>query len=140
MKKLLLLFLLLFFSLSVNAQTKSETELITDTINDYIEGTSYGNQDQVRKAFHPDLNLYSIRDGKLRVWFGLDYINGITEGRDTGRTGKILSIDFENDVAIAKAEIIIPNRPAPFIDYFILAKIEGKWMIIHKAYTVKTSK
>lgn len=137
MKKVFLFALALFLSTSVYAQT--EKELITDTINDYIEGTSFGNQDQVRKAFHPDLNLYSIRNGKLNVWFGQDYINGITEGRDTGRKGKILSIDYENDVAVAKAEIIIPGRDAPFIDYFILAKAEGKWTIIHKAYTVKTS-
>ncbi|GAB5410072.1 MAG: nuclear transport factor 2 family protein [Balneolaceae bacterium] len=141
MKKSTLFFLFtLFVTISVVAQPKTETELITDTINNYIQGTSYGNQDQVRKAFHPDLNLYSIRNGKLNVWFGLDYINGITEGRNTGRTGKILAIDYENDVATAKAEIIIPGRPAPFIDYFILAKAEGKWTIIHKAYTVKTSR
>lgn len=137
MKKFLVFPLVLFLTICVQAQT--EKELITDTINDYIEGTSYGNQDQVRKAFHPDLNLYSIRNGKLNVWFGQDYINGITEGRDTGRKGKIISIDYENDVAVAKAEIIIPGRDAPFIDYFILAKAEGKWTIIHKAYTVKTS-
>ncbi|MEP2445733.1 MAG: nuclear transport factor 2 family protein [Balneola sp.] len=137
MKKFFLFALALLLSTSLHAQT--EKELITDTINNYIEGTSYGNQDQVRKAFHPDLNLYSIRNGKLNVWFGQDYINGITEGRDTGRKGKILSIDYENDVAVAKAEIIIPGRDAPFIDYFILAKAEGKWTIIHKAYTVKTS-
>ncbi|MBO6522518.1 MAG: nuclear transport factor 2 family protein [Balneolaceae bacterium] len=137
MKKSILL--LLTVCISTAALAQSETELITETINDYIEGTSYGNQDQVRKAFHPDLNLYSIRNGKLHVWFGQDYINGITEGRNTGRTGKILSIDYENNVATAKAEIIIPGRPAPFIDYFILAKAEGKWTIIHKAYTVKTS-
>lgn len=133
------LFLLLTFFLSVSIHAQTEKELITDTINDYIEGTSYGNQDQVRKAFHPDLNLYSVRNGKLNVWFGQDYINGITEGKDTGRKGKILSIDYENDVAVAKAEIIILGRDAPFIDYFILAKVEGKWTIIHKAYTVKTS-
>lgn len=138
MKKFFLFALALLLSTSLHAQT--EKELITDTINDYIEGTSYGNQDQVRKAFHPDLNLYSIRNGKLNVWFGQDYINGITEGRDTGRKGKILSIDYENDVAVAKAEIIIPGRDAPFIDYFMLAKAEDKWTIIHKAYTVKTSK
>jgi hypothetical protein len=137
MKKFFLFALALLLSTSLHAQT--EKELITDTINDYIEGTSYGNQDQVRKAFHPDLNLYSIRNGKLNVWFGQDYINGITEGRDTGRKGKILSIDYENDVAVAKAEIIIPGRDAPFIDYFMLAKADGKWTIIHKAYTVKTS-
>ncbi len=136
MKKSLLLLIGLFLSASLQAQT--EKKLITDTINDYIEGTSYGNQEQVRKAFHPDLNLYSIRNGKLNVWFGKDYINGITEGKNTGRKRKILSIDYENDVAVAKAEIIIPNRNAPFIDYFILAKIEGKWTIIHKAYTVNT--
>ena len=137
MKKFFLFALALLLSTSLHAQT--EKELITDTINNYIEGTSYGNQDQVRKAFHPDLNLYSIRNGKLNVWFGQDYINGITEGRDTGRKGKILSIDYENDVAVANAEIIIPGRDAPFIDYFMLAKAEGKWLIIHKAYTVKTS-
>ncbi|MCG8374560.1 MAG: nuclear transport factor 2 family protein [Balneolales bacterium] len=132
-------FTLSLLLMSVPIQAQTDLELITKTITDYIEGTSFGNQDQVRQAFHPDLNLYSIRDGKLNVWYGQDYINGITEGRNTGRTGKILSIDYETNVAIAKAEIIIPNRDAPFIDYFILAKIEDTWTILHKAYTVKTS-
>lgn len=122
-----------------SSNSETETDLIHKPLMDYIEGTSNGNQDQVRKAFHQDLNLYSIRNGELRVWFGQDYISGITEGRATGRTGEILFTDFENDIAIAKAEIIIPNRDAPFIDYFLMAKIEGNWNIIHKGYTVKTS-
>jgi len=111
------LFFIFVLTFSVSASAQSDLELITKTINDYIEGTSYGNQAQVRSAFHQDLNLYSIRDGKLNVWYGQDYINGITEGRSTGRTGRILSIDSENEVAIAKAEIIIPcllyTSPSP---------------------------
>lgn len=121
-----------------SSNSDTEKNLINKPLMDYIEGTSNGNQDQVRKAFHKDLNLYSIRNGQLRIWFGQDYINGITEGRATGRTGEILFTDFENDIAIAKAKIIIPNRDAPFIDYFLMAKIEGNWSIIHKGYTIKT--
>lgn len=113
----------------------SERKLIEETLVDYIEGSTNGQPDRLRRAFHPDLNLYSIKAGKLSVWSGQDYIKDTKEGKPTGETGKILSIDFENDIAVAKVEISHPRSSVPYIDYFMLLKIEDKWTIIHKSWT-----
>lgn len=136
--KIAILGLLLFFGISLNAQTansKSEIEQITETLMYYIDGTANGEPDKVRKAFHPDFNLYSVtEEDSLRAWSGQDYIGGIKEGNKSNRIGRIISIDFENNAAIAKAEIIIPNWKI-FTDYFLLLKYEGSWKIVHKSYT-----
>ena len=135
MKRILLLVGLIILGNSINAQT--DLEEITETINNYIKGTSNGQQKLIEKAFHPNLNLYSIdANDRLKVWFGKDYISRVVEGKKSGRIGRIVSIDFEKDIAIAKAEIVIPDKMI-FIDYLMLLKVQGQWKIIHKSYTIK---
>ena len=128
---------LMFLSTS-SAQTdnvKSEIELITETLMHYIDGTANGEPDRLRKAFHPDFNLYSVTaEDSLRIWSGEDYVGRIEEGKKSNRIGRIISIDLENDAAIAKAEILIPEWRV-FTDYFLLLKYEGSWKIVHKSYT-----
>lgn len=137
MKKILIV-LLILFGFSVNAQTessKSEIEQITETLMNYIDGTANGNLDKLKKAFHPNFNLYSVTTkDSLRIWIGKDYVGNIKEGKKSNRIGRIISIDFENDAAIAKAEILIPKWRI-FTDYFLLLKYEGSWKIVHKSYT-----
>lgn len=101
----------------------------------YIDGTANGEPDKLREAFHPDFNLYSVtKEDSLRIWKGQDYIEGIEEGKKANRIGRIISIDFEKDAAIAKAEILIPDWRI-FTDYFLLVKYQGSWKIVHKSYT-----
>ena len=124
-----------FNSTAQTENSKSEIEQITETLMLYIDGTANGEPDKLREAFHPDFNLYSVtKEDSLRVWIGQDYIGGIVEGKKSDRIGRIISIDFENDAAIAKAEIVIPNWRI-FTDYFLLLKYEGSWKIIQKSYT-----
>ena len=126
--------------LNINAQvdnSKSNIEEITVTLMKYIDGTANGEPDKLREAFHPDFNLYSVtKEDSLRIWKGQDYIGGIKEGEKNNRIGRIISVDFENDVATAKAEILIPGARI-FTDYFLLVKFDGSWKIIHKSYTWK---
>lgn len=122
------------FALSMSGQ--NEIELITQTLNDYIEGSTNGKPDVLKGSFHPQLNLYSInKDQKLSIWSGVDYIKDTKQGVPTGEKGKIISIDYENNAAIAKVQISHPDHQRFFIDYFMLLKIEGHWTIVHKAYT-----
>ncbi len=124
-----------FNSTAQTENSKSEIEQITETLMLYIDGTANGEPDKLREAFHPDFNLYSVtKEDSLRVWIGQDYVGGIVEGKKSDRIGRIISIDFENDAAIAKAEIVIPNWRI-FTDYFLLLKYEGSWKIIQKSYT-----
>lgn len=120
---------------SLFAQT--ETELITQTLNDYIEGTANGQPDRLKRAFHPDFNLYFVGQDSLRIWSGKEYVSNIKEGEKNDRKGKIISIDFINNAASATIEIDIPSRKRIYTDYLLLLKYQGSWKIIHKSFTFK---
>lgn len=117
-----------------NAPAKSDADQIAGVLLDYIEGTANGQPDRVSGAFHPDFNLYTVDKGSLRVRSGKEYIAGIKPGEKTNRIGRILSVDVENDAAIAKAEIVVPNWRT-FTDYFLLLKYDGHWRIVQKSYS-----
>lgn len=133
MKKIFVLLVLFIGMQYLSAQT--EIELISSTLMDYIEGSTQGKPKQLATAFHSDLNLYYIKNDSLRIWSGKEYIKDTKEGKPTGEVGKIISIDYENNAAVAKVEIAHPKSASPYIDYFMLLKVEGKWTIIHKAFT-----
>ena len=136
--KIVLFTSILFVGLIVNAQSessKSEIEQITETLMNYIDGTGNGEPEKLRKAFHPDFNLYTVTtEDSLRIRSGEKYVSNVKEGQKSNRIGRIISIDYEKDAAIAKAEIIIPDWRI-FTDYFLLLKYEGSWKIVHKSYT-----
>ncbi|MFS4445717.1 nuclear transport factor 2 family protein [Maribacter sp. 2307UL18-2] len=132
-KRIACLVLLVLGLQLISAQT--ELEGITSTLMDYIEGTANGEPDRVKRAFHPELNLYSIRNDSVNVWYGQDYTGGISEGKKSNRIGRIVSIDYENDAAMAKIEILMPNAKRVYTDYLMLLKYQGRWTIIHKSYT-----
>lgn len=131
---------LILIGFNTNAQIEnstSEIEQITKTLMDYIEGTANGEPERLRKAFHPDFNLYTVTTtDSLRIRSGEKYISNVKEGKKTNRIGRIISIDYEKDAAMAKVEIVVPNWRV-FIDYFLLLKYEGSWHIVHKSYTWK---
>jgi CubicO group peptidase (beta-lactamase class C family) len=133
MKKLLILIILTLGFRCLIAQ--SETELITQTLNDYIEGTANGQPERLKRAFHPDFNLYFIGQDSLRIWSGTEYVSNIKEGEKNDRKGKIVSIDFVNNAASATIEIDIPSRKRIYTDYLLLLKYQGSWKIIHKSFT-----
>lgn len=116
-------------------QSADELPLITATLMNYIDGTANGDPDQVRRAFHPDFNLYTVNDDdSLWIRSGEKYIAGIKKGEKNNRQGRIISIDVEKNAAMAKAEIAIPGWRI-FTDFFLLLKYEGAWKIVQKSYT-----
>jgi len=140
-------FLFLIFTLSItslNAQEKTEKteiELITATLVDYIQGSTNGQPERLKKAFYSDLNLYYTgKEGELKTWSGTAYIEDTKEGKPTGEIGKIISIDYENDIGVAKVQISHPESTTPYIDYFMLVKVKGHWTIIHKMFTKRVNK
>ncbi len=137
MKILILITIISLVSFHGVAQTKSKSEIkqISETLMHYIEGTANGEPNRLEKAFHLNFNLYTVTEkDSLRIRSGKKYISNIKKGEKSNRIGRIISIDYENNAAIAKAEIVIPNWRI-FTDYFLLLKYEGEWKIIHKSYT-----
>ena len=57
--KLALTGLLLFCSIAwATPNTKHDRALIVEALNNYIQGTSYSNKEQISSAFYPQANLY----------------------------------------------------------------------------------
>ena len=139
MKHLTNIFLIIsiLFVCNINSQNKSEIELITETLTHYIEGTANGQPERLKIAFHPDFNLYTIKNDSLWIRSGEQYISNIKAGKKSNRIGRIISIDYENNAASAKAEIIIPNWRV-YTDYFLLLKYKGRWKIVQKSYSYRT--
>ena len=115
---------------------QTDKAAIPATLMDYIEGTSKGQPERIKRAFHSDLNLYSIdAEQQLRALPGTQYIGYFKEGETNDRDGKIVSIDVVNDAAMAKVEIDVPSRKRLYTDYMMLLKIQGEWKIVHKSFT-----
>lgn len=136
MKFILVIVLMPFCSITL-ANGSDEVRQITQVLTDYIDGTANGDIERIKRAFHPDLNLYSIsKDGGLRVQSGKDYIGYFEPGKKVNRIGRIVMLDYENDAATAKVEVVMPSRGV-YVDYFLLLKYADTWKIIHKSYTLK---
>jgi len=121
-----------------NTMAQSDDVLIRETLNKYITGSTGGQPELLKQAFHPDLNLYYVKNNQVATWSGVAYIKDTKQGHPTGEIGKILSIDYTNNAAVAKVEIANPKSEVPYIDYFMLLKTDKKWTIIHKMFTKKT--
>jgi putative intracellular protease/amidase len=115
-------------------QEKSDLDQINEILLDYIEGTANGQPERLRKAFHPNFNLYTVAKDTLLARSGEQYISNVKVGEKSNRIGHIVSIDIEKDAAVAKAEITIPGWRI-FTDYFLILKYQGAWKIVHKSYT-----
>lgn len=141
MKKIF--FAILFTLLSNSSFSQSEQSLIESCIQNYIKGTSYNQPDSISKAFYPEASLFlSHKEKPLWIVPSSEYVTWFQKGKQgefNGRTGKIISVEFYNDIAIAKAEILIPEKKQEFMDMFLLKKIQGEWKIISKAASSKAS-
>lgn len=136
MKKHIFTIVLSYCFISAYGQMSDEVQ-IRHTLQDYIEGSTNGKPELLQTAFHKDLMLHYVKNDSLKTWSGKAYILDTKKGEPTGESGKILSVDYTNNAAVAKVEISHPKSKNPYIDYFMLLKVEGKWTIIHKMFTKK---
>lgn len=120
---------------NVTEETTDQKPRIEATLMDYIEGTDQGDMERLKRAFHPDFNLYAVTaEDSLLIRDGQQYIEGFTPGKKSNRPGKIIFIDYENNAATAKVEVTFSNGRV-YIDYFLLLLYEGSWKIVQKSYT-----
>ncbi len=116
----------------------SEKELVKKTLQNYIDGSSYNNLEQIESAFTDNATLYLTINNEFKQITPKEYVSFFknrTHGEFNGRVGKILSIDIEKDIATAKIEIKIPKKRMRYIDLLLLRKTEMGWKIISKTAT-----
>lgn len=109
-------------------------------MNDFMKGTSHNMSDLILSTFHEEATLFlTVRDGSLKTFTPQEYAGFFDKGEEeygkpNGRTGDVLGIEIENDLATATADAIL--KPYRYVDKYLLRRFEdGKWRIISKAST-----
>ncbi len=126
-----------------NTYLLSENELVKKTLQNYIDGSSYTNLEQIESVFTDNATLYLTINNEFKRITPKEYIDlfkNRIHGAFNGRVGKILSIAIEKDIATAKIEIKIPKTGMRYIDLLLLKKTEVGWKIISKTATRMNSK
>jgi len=112
---------------------------IRATLGRYLRGSSYNDPELIASAFYENADLFLSHPEKEIFLMTVAEYSAIFANRErgkfNGRTGEILSIDYANDIAIAKAEIGFTERDSRYIDLFLLKKLQGEWKIISKTAT-----
>ncbi|MEM9076837.1 MAG: nuclear transport factor 2 family protein [Bacteroidota bacterium] len=130
-------FAYVIFLSSMICSGQSDLAQIEETLQTYLNGSSHSEPEVIQSAFYSEAPLFLSKEGQeiylLSPKEYADLFKNREKGKFNGREGKILTIDQSHNIAMAKAEIRIPNRNMLFIDIFLLKKLEGKWKIISKA-------
>lgn len=101
----------------------------------YLRGHATGSQDAFREAFYPDARVWGMRNGALVQMTAEEYIGraaGQPAPDEAQRRRWIESVDVSGDAAIAK--IVLDYPAVRFVDYMTLARIDGRWVIVHKMF------
>lgn len=117
----------------------TDHQAITAAVQNYFLGTYHGNEEQLLQAFHPNAVISGNIEGKEQSWPLTDFIQRVTKSptsaeRKEKYNKEILSIDTEGDCAMVKAKVVVNGLT--FIDYITLLKIDGRWVIRNKSFTV----
>jgi hypothetical protein len=120
---------------AVGAQESSDDAQIRAVIGTYFRGHATANADTMRSAFLPTAHIEGIRNGAFTSWTVDQYVGGFrgTPAADeASRTRVIDVVDRVGTAAMAKATL--KHGAATFTDYFVLLKVDGRWLIANKVY------
>jgi hypothetical protein len=119
-------------SLLAGAEDSEELAAIERVVKLYFEGSRTGNQELLKRAFHPAAELKFCKDGAYEEWSATQYISWQRPREAPIFEAKILSLDFTGSCASAKVEI--DRGRVRFVDFLSLLKIEGEWRIVNKVF------
>jgi hypothetical protein len=120
----------------------TERSAIEASIQTYFDGLYEGDADKLASVFHETSALTWEQDGKVAVltrdaWLDAVRTRPSAKSRNLVRDDAILMLDQSGPAtAFVKVKCQIP--PRYFHDYLNLLKIDGKWIIVQKIYTVET--
>jgi len=112
-------------------------DAIVKVLKLYMDGSARGEADKLKEAFHPDARMFGSLGGK-RLDVPIQALFEMTAERpadtDGAYRGRVVSVTQVGDAAMAAvAEDGFWGRVS-FVDFFNLAKIDGRWWIVNKTF------
>ena len=101
----------------------------------YIDGAS-GDAPKLTEAFHPDARMFG-HIGEMDTYVPITDFIGMVEGGPSmagpGYTADIRTVDVVGDAGVV---VLVEHDYAgcDFVDYFTVARIDGRWWITNKTY------
>lgn len=120
---------------AVSAQESSDDAQIRAVIGTYFRGHATASADTMRSAFLPTAHIEGIRNGTFTSWTVDQYVGGFrgTPAADEASRRRVIDVvDRSGTAAMAKATLV--HGATTFTDYFVLLKVDGRWLIANKVY------
>lgn len=141
MKIVSAVFVVLMALSTLNVKSQ-DSERIKDVINKaYVEAIhNNGDLNDTRNGFHPEFQMFAMRNGALSKVSVNDWIQLIENSRKRNpnpasdkASAKYLSVDITQNVASVKLELQRGGKLL-YTDYLYLYKIGNDWKIVSKVY------
>ena len=128
---------------SVLPATPDDLKAIEEASRDYASGWFTANEERMRRALHPELVKRTIwHDLQDDTWKVGNTLTAEAMARYTHEGGgsalqelkkayEVTILDVFRDIATVKVSSY------PYMDYLHLAKINGRWWIVHCLYEVR---
>jgi hypothetical protein len=119
------------------ATTAQETDQITHAVELYVEGSRTGDAQKLREAFHPDARMWGSLAGQrfdVPITDMIAMIDGKPVDVDGSYQARVTAVEQTDDVASVVLEEQGFWGTVSFVDFFTLARIEGAWKIVNKAF------
>jgi hypothetical protein len=120
---------------SVTAQHLQDLADVRSLIQLYIDGSN-GDGDKMRQAFHPDAHMFG-HIGAMETYEPITDFTALVE-KQPGLAGPdyradIRTIDLVGDAGVA---VLVETDyfGCDFVDFFTVARIDGRWWITNKTY------
>jgi hypothetical protein len=123
--------------LATTMSTETERAAIEDVVRLYIDGISQGDTAKLQRAFHPEAWMFGSLGGqRYDVPIGQMIEMAVAQPLDSdgSYTARITAVEQVGDAATARLEEDGCWGTLSFVDYFALAKIDGRWQIVNKTF------
>jgi len=114
-----------------------EHDAIAAVLRLYMDGAAKGDAEKLRRAFHPDSRMFGSLGGTrfdVPIQALID-MAGKGPADTAGRyRGRVVSITQVGDAAAAAVAEDGYWGSVSFVDFFNLAKIGGRWVIVNKTF------
>lgn len=108
---------------------------VREALQLYLDGHAAGRGDIMAPIFAEDARLSVVQRGGLVVRDAADYLTtfpGSPAADEAERRRWIESVDVVGDLALARVVLMYPG--VRIIDYMTMHRVDGDWLIVHKAY------
>ena len=128
-KWLMLLILVVHFTVQAYAKVDEQRE-VRAVIHNYINGTSNGEPELIKKAFHERASLLLSHPNKAFWQVSAEDYASWFESAKWQRAGAILSVTIDGDIAMARALITTASPVKQYIDQFLLKRFPKGWQMV----------